>query len=218
MMPFYRWAKNRGKGFYVYEQFSAKNIYDKKNRGISLSSNDLMDVLISELAFHLNFLKKHKLIIIAHSFGGVLLSEYVLNYHDSLKGHDVVFSGFCPYRPEFLEYNVKVMLELNDDEVFREKFICNKNSLNKKQFLGLITQPYGCIDIKDSYLNELSLFQSNNYYTYGEYDICSSEQVEIAKKRLPNCKSVMIQNVSHYPFISAPKIYFKMLENMLFNN
>lgn len=219
MKSFNDWAVQTGRGFYCYDQYSESSVEGAVD--IELDSDSLLGLFAEEFNTHIQPFRQKKLLIVAHSFGGVILCEYVRRFGDSLAGVQIVFSGFCPDRIEFLDYNTKRIDLLKQqyspekaEQVFTCQHICNPADLNEEQDAAMNSVPFGKVDIKDSYLHELSIITAECFYTYGEHDICSTEQINIASNVLSGCISTMIQGASHYPFISHGAAYFEKLNQM----
>lgn len=217
MRPFQEWCLQNSYGCYLYNQFSYK-----EDAEFCPGSEELLSLLVEELWFHLCQLRDEHLVIVAHSFGAVLLCEVLQRYDLAQDRVKVVLSGFCPERKEFLTVNQQRLDDFamqagpaGADELFFDSHICNKSSLAEDQVVAIKRPPLGDITLRESYLELLGKLRCPVLVTYGDNDICTDYQVEKIRSRLVNCRVVKVTGAAHFPFIEQPREYFQALDRFL---
>lgn len=217
MRPFKVWCEKNSYGCYLYDQFSCGD--DERFSG---GSEDLLALLVEELWFHLGQLSGTHLVIVAHSFGAVLLCEALQRYDVAQERMKVILSGFCPVRDEFLAVNQRRLDDFAvgasnavSEELFFDAHICNRDSMTLDQFVALKSKPLGDIVLRDSYLESLDNIRCPVLMTYGDDDICTDYQAAKITERLANCRSIKFSGAAHYPFIEQSHAYFKALDTFL---
>lgn len=217
MEPFDTWCEEQSYNCYRYDQFSCR---DREN--FYGDSEQLLSMLVEEFYQHLSKFKGRDLLIVAHSFGAVLLCETLLRYEFSQQQIKIVLSGFCPEREEFLLINQHRLDsyagegdELHAEHRFFDGHICGKRFLSAEQLQAFQEPPMGNISLRDSYLGLLSVISCPVLITYGSDDICSDYQVAKICERLVDCRVAQFSGAAHYPFIEQAQTYFQELDRFM---
>lgn len=214
MNPFEAWCEQRSYDCYRYDQFSCR---DKSS--FQGSSEQLLALLVDELQQHVSSLHDRNLLIIAHSFGAVLLCEALQRYQWQQQRMKIVLSGFCPEREAFLAVNQRrlddfahVSNNAQAEVRFFESHICRRDALTQAQFDALQVKPLGDISLRSSYLELLQVIRCPVLITYGEEDICTDYQVQKTREYLLNSQCTKFSGAAHYPFIEQSQHYFQTLD------
>lgn len=217
MENFDSWCEEQSYDFYRYDQFSCRD-----RKGFHVDSEQLIAILVEELYQHLSKFKAQNLLIVAHSFGAVLLCETLLRYELAQQRIKIVLSGFCPEREEFLRINQKRLdsyahegEEFHVEHRFFDVHICGKRFLSAEQLQAFQEPPMGNISLRDSYLSLLSLISCPVLITYGSEDICSDYQVAKICERLVDYRVAQFSGAAHYPFIEHSQRYFQELNRFM---
>lgn len=217
MEPFDTWCAEQSYDCYRYDQFSCRD-----REGFHGDSEQLLAILVDELFLHLSKFKDRDLLIVAHSFGAVLLCETLLKYELAQQRIKIVLSGFCPEREEFLLVNQRRLdsyaRESDEHHVERRFFdthICGTQFLSAEQLQAFQVPPMGNISLRDSYLGLLSAISCPVLITYGSEDICSNYQVAKICECLVDCRAAQFSGAAHYPFIERTQAYFQELDRFM---
>jgi pimeloyl-ACP methyl ester carboxylesterase len=217
MEPFDTWCAEQSYDCYRYDQFSCRD-----REGFHGDSKQLLAILVEELFLHLGKFKDRDLLIVAHSFGAVLLCETLMRYELSQQRFKIVLSGFCPEREEFLLVNQKRLdgyAREGDEHGVEHRFfdahICGTRFLSAEQLEAFQVPPMGNISLRDSYLGLLSAIRCPVLITYGSEDICSDYQVAKTCEYLVDCRVVQLSEAAHYPFIERTQAYFQELDRFM---
>ncbi|MBC3365816.1 alpha/beta hydrolase [Pseudomonas sp. SWRI154] len=217
MEPFDTWCEQQSYDCYRYDQFSCRD-----RDGFHGDSEQLLAILVKELYQHLSKFEGRDLLIVAHSFGAVLLCETLLRYEFAQQRIKIVLSGFCPEREEFLLTNQRRLdsyaREGNEHHVeqrFFDLHICGRRFLSAEQLQAFQMPPMGNISLRNSYLDLLSAMRCPVLITYGSEDICTDYQVAKICECLVDCHVVQFPGAAHYPFIERAQAYFHELDRFM---
>ncbi|KIH83616.1 hypothetical protein UCMB321_2742 [Pseudomonas batumici] len=217
MEPFDTWCAERSYDCYRYDQFACRD-----RDGFQIDSEQLFAILVEELYRHVSKLKDRDLLIVAHSFGAVLLCEIFQRYEFSQQRIKIVLSGFCPEREEFLQINQKRLEsyaregdERHAENRFFDAHICGKRFMTPEQFQALQVRPMGNVSLRASYLELLGVIRCPVLITYGSEDICSDYQVAKTSEHLVDFRVARFSGAAHYPFIEQTQAYFQELDRFM---
>jgi pimeloyl-ACP methyl ester carboxylesterase len=217
MESFDTWCAVNSYDCYRYDQFACQD-----RKGFHGDSEQLLAILVDELFLHLSKCRDRDLLIVAHSFGAVLLCETLLKYELAQQRIKIVLSGFCPERKEFLLVNQSRLDsyahesdEQHVEQIFFDAHICDTRFLNAEQIKAFQVPPMGNISLRDSYLDLLSALSCPVLITYGSEDICTDYQVAKICECLVDCRAVQFSGAAHYPFIERTKAYFQVLDRFI---
>lgn len=217
MEPFDTWCAEQSYDCYRYDQFSCRD-----REGFHGDSEQLLAILVEELYQHLCKLKGRDLLIVAHSFGAVLLCETLLRYELAQQRIKIVLSGFCPEREEFLLVNqerLNTYAREGDEHHVEHRFfdahICSTQFLSAEQLQAFKVPPMGNISLRDSYLALLRAICCPVLITYGSEDICSGYQVAKICEYLVDYRVAQFSGAAHYPFIERGQDYFQELDRFM---
>lgn len=217
MEPFDTWCEKQSYDCYRYDQFSCRD-----RDGFHGDSEQLLSILVEELYQHLSKFNGRNLLIVAHSFGAVLLCETLLRYELAQQRIRIVLSGFCPEREEFLLINQRRLdsyahegSEHHAEHKFFDLHICGRRFLSAEQLQAFQMPPMGNISLRNSYLDLLSVMNCPVLITYGSEDICSDYQVVKICECLVDCRVAQFPGAAHYPFIERAQDYFQELDRFM---
>jgi proline iminopeptidase len=225
-------------------------LYDQRGTGLSainsVDSNTItLDLMVEDIETIRKHLKIKKWVVLGHSFGGMLASQYASKYPDRIKGLIYSSSGGIDLELfKTLRITSKLSQELQDSLSYWSKRIGDGDTTYfAKLQRGKILAPLYLYD--QSHVNTIAHRMTQANYTInglvfnnmfkidfdckkalstfskpvliiqGEQDVVPKNIAEKADNVFSNSEIVIMPKCGHYGWLDQPEIYFKKIDKFL---
>jgi len=215
-------------------------LYDQRGSGFSQIKPDLrnysFNALVQELeAVRREFVGNEKIIIIGHSFGGLIAQRYAVEYPDRVDRMVLISSAYARLNRQSIVRHFRMVLKYglppSDPEkaneffmkmfpvIFEDTFYDMKNFQNLKpgyaSFASTMAVRYslGNYDFRD----DLQHIKAKTLILYGEAEVATTAE-EFQKKiheLIPGSEMVKFEKSGHWLFLEEPERFQKIVFDFL---
>ncbi|KAL0209331.1 hypothetical protein RCL1_007271 [Eukaryota sp. TZLM3-RCL] len=210
--------------------------YDQRGSGHSQVKTNKNDYSIEELVEELEELRvqvcNEKIIIIGHSFGGVVAQRYAIKYGSNvdkviLVGSPVINNGFTS--KFFLKYigptlysfalGIPPKTSTKADQWFTESLLDEKTRLFNQKNIDFLKESGPCRFVPwreislsvagSTFDNELKSLSAPFMFIYGVADIkfTGKATANYLCSLVPNCQAIEMKNSGHWPYLEEPSLF-----------